>query len=257
MSGQATALAGVRLGVLERTLLVNAPPLGSLGGLRLGFDGRSRSERDGYLRASRKLARLGLIRRKRIRESTRARDPRRAHPVYRDGAFWHRPDGTRAHIVSRVFVWVTPLGEGIRTVYARELASGSPIRWTAEKCAAAERFAETDWKDPIEQENAERQLEAQVNWVEPLQPAAAPLEARPPEVVTTQQSTRWAAACRAARSSNPSLGSTALWTIAVDLYHSEVSDERLKKIARQQHNRGGRQPLRFQRTELGQILFRR
>lgn len=159
MSTVPSELAGMRLGALERTLLVNAPPLGTLGGLCIRAPEGTRSAQQAYLRASKKLAVAGLIHRKRVRQPTRASDPRRQHPVYRDGAFWHRRERTRAHRVARVFVWVTPFGAGIRMAYANELMSGRPIRWTRPKTEAARRYAAADWKDPVDQEVAERLLE--------------------------------------------------------------------------------------------------
>ena len=51
------ALAGVRLGELERTLLMAAPPLGTLGGLLIEAPEGTRSAQQGYLRAAKRSSR--------------------------------------------------------------------------------------------------------------------------------------------------------------------------------------------------------
>ena len=116
-------LAGVRLGVLERTLLMAAPPLGTLGGLLIAAPEGTRSAQQGYLRAARKLEHLLLLDCVRVRQAVRAHDPRRERPMYRRGRFWRREDRTRRQIVWRVVVWATPWGEGIRLAYGENSAA--------------------------------------------------------------------------------------------------------------------------------------
>ncbi len=81
MSGRTSTFKGVRLGVLERTLLVYAPPPGTHGGLVIDAPEGTSSVQKGYLRAAKKLECLDLLRRVRLRASARARDPRRERPT--------------------------------------------------------------------------------------------------------------------------------------------------------------------------------
>jgi hypothetical protein len=104
-------LSGVRLGALERTLLMAAPPLGTLGGLLIEAPDGTRSAQQGYLRAARKLEHVLLVECARVQRAVRAHDPRRERPVYRRGRFW-RVNPTRRQIVRRVVVWVTAPGRG-------------------------------------------------------------------------------------------------------------------------------------------------
>jgi len=69
----------MRLGALERTLLVAAPRQGRFGML-IDAPERTRSAQQGYLRAARKLERYGLIETVRVDFATRIPDPRRARP---------------------------------------------------------------------------------------------------------------------------------------------------------------------------------
>src|SRR5215208_348134 len=75
-------LTGVRLGVLERTLLMAAPPLGTLGGLLIEAPEGTRSAQQGYLRAAHKLRHVELLEWVRVQQAIRAHDPRRERPVY-------------------------------------------------------------------------------------------------------------------------------------------------------------------------------
>jgi hypothetical protein len=253
-AGQHAPLTGTRLGELERTLLMAAPPLGSLLGLLVEAPEGTRSAQQGYLRAAKKLEGLGLVRRERVRQAVRAHDPRRERPLYQRGRFWHRGDTTRRQLVSRVVIWATLLGEGIRLVYERELRTRRPIRWTAQRIERARRYEATHWRDPLEHKAAVDAV-AELLGSDRLEPEAELEELCPETVQSSGEHERWLLAVRAARRDHPSLGSAALWDRACALYDSDVSTDALAEtVGRLRPPADERPPLRFHRSELGTLV---
>jgi hypothetical protein len=247
-------LTGVRLGELERTLLMAAPSLGTLGGLLIQAPEGTRSAQHGYLRAARKLEHLLLLDCLRVQQAVRAHDPRRERPVYQGGSFWRRADPTRRQIVWRVVAWVTPWGEGIRMVYERELCNRLPIRWTKERLRRARRYAATQWRNPEDQNAAVAELRWRL--LEPLEEAEERLdEARPDDVRTPEELERWKLAIAVARSAHPGLGSSGLWEAACRIYRSRRSLATLRRQAQAGRTPASDRPaLRFHRTDLGLII---
>ena len=205
-----TRFAGVRLGFRERTVLTQAPSYSAIAGLPIDAPEGTRSAQQGYLRAARKLERLGLLVCERIPHATRARDPRRLCPIYRGGRFWLRSDPSRRQVVWHIYCWATPLGEGIRLAYRRELHEGLPIRWTAERIGAAERYALFNPRDSsthralVEELSARSQEvveEGRVQFKEHL----------PDDAQTREDYRRWRLAVMVARRWRPTLGSASLW----------------------------------------------
>ena len=246
-------LTGVRLGVLERTVLMAAPPLGTLGGLLVEAPEGTRSAQQGYLRAARKLEHVRLVECVRVQQAIRAHDPRREWPVYRHGRFWRRGDSTRKQIVRRVVVWATPWGEGIRLAYGRELCAGLPIRWTKERTRRAERHAALQWRNPVDHNAAVDELRSRL--LEPLdEPEERLAEAVPEDVRTGADRERWELAIAVARRSHPKAGSSALWDAACRVYRSRRSLATLTKQAGTGRRPRERPALRFRRTDLGLII---
>lgn len=255
MSAEMSTMKGVRLGVLERTLLVNAPPLGAQGGLLIDAPEGTASAQKGYLRAARKLAQLGLLRRVRLRESTRARDPRRERPEFAHGRFWRNPDPTRRQLVNRVVVWATPLGAGIKLIYEHELTSGLPIRWTEEKLRLARRYEATHQCNPETAENAIDLVESRLISEDEERPGERFREVFPDDQMTTEQKYRWRCAAHLAHRRNPKLGSSGLWSVATETYRSTESTEALAEAAGPLPGRPRRNsPLRFKRLDFGLIV---
>jgi hypothetical protein len=112
-------LEGIRLGKMERHLLLRAPHPETLFGLVL--DAPDRSVREQLRRASMKLERVGLLDRETMQLYVRARDPRRERLLFVDGRFCRRPDPTRAHAVRRNVVWKSPFGFEIVLRYGPQL----------------------------------------------------------------------------------------------------------------------------------------
>ena len=257
MSAQAPpkpgVLAGVRLGELERTLLMAAPPLGTLGGLLIDAPEDTRSAQQGYLRAAKKLEAHRLIKREHVREATRAYDPRRERPLYHGGRFWIRAEASRRHLVRRVVIWATQFGEGIRRTYERELTSGRPIRWTARKIALAERFEAMTYSNPTDEKAARDELQARLSIEE--EPEQGLREVRPKGVLDEAAEARWLSCVAIARREHPKLGSGRLWEAATKLFGSDASTRALVERASLLPQRPpDRPPLRFRRHDLGMII---
>lgn len=246
-------LQGQRLGVLERTLLTQAPRVGTLGGLTVRDPVGDRNTQRGYLRAAKKLARLDLVMARDLRERTRARDPRREHPVFEHGRFWSRPDHTREHWITRKVIWATRFGEGIKHVYEVELTQGKPIRWRASRIRAARRHAERLPHGADDQQAAEDMLEEGLH--APLDRApGAYREVYPEAVNTADDKQRWRLCCRVARREHPTLGSQRLWDCACTIYDSGRDLHALRLVAGRDPGAPSPSPLRLKRLEAGQVV---
>lgn len=243
-------LMGVRLGELERTLLLAAPPAATLGGLPIEAPEGTRSAQQGYLRAAKKLEELGLVQRRVIKQAIRAHDPRRERPTYRGGRFWYRSDPSRRQIVPRVFIWVTHFGEAVRRLYSYELTTRTSIRWTTEKIRMAERYAATRYTNQDDEQATVDEIRSRLDAPEPQQRY---VEAYPEEVKTKQDHKRWLLAVAVARRSQQKAGSAKVWDVACSLYRSRSSTASLQKKAKTRPPAGDRPPLRFHRSELGVI----
>lgn len=255
-SGALAGLEGVRLGQNERTLLMNAPAIGTPLGLRIVAPEATRSAQQGYLRAVKKLCGLQLVHRATAREHERARDPRREVPVYALGRFWWREEQTRIQVVSRIVVWVTPFGEGIRMAYEKELTSRGPIRWTPKKVGRAQRYARESSISTDRQSQARSELRALPDAAEgPWKPRDTSQEAFPAEVDTKEQRRRWRIAVAVARKENPALGSSGLWKAALVVYCGELSDDELLASLGHHRRHGSEPALKFKWLEMAGILI--
>lgn len=225
--GERVDLSGVRLGVLERSLLLaaSAPTLPT--GMLIVAPEGTRSAQEGYLRAASKLERVGLLDRTHVPQARRAHDPRREAPVYWRGRFGIREDPTRRHIVRRVAVWASPFGERIRTVYRRELKAGRPIRWDPRVIAAAFRYAQ---EHPVVPYHRKRHVDAMAGYLTSADDGKAKLvEAHPESVLTQDDLERWHLAILVARRCNPTVGSAALWNAACEVLESDRTTEDLRE----------------------------
>lgn len=240
----------MRLGQLERTILVNAPPQGIHGGLRIEDPAGQRSGQQGYLRAAKKLAGVGLIVRVPIREAVRASDPRREEPFFRDGRFWLNPDTSRRHLVKRIYVWATPFGEAIAQIYGTELARGKAIRWKMDNLDLARRYATMHPVDESRHRDAIESL-ASMLLEEPEDQARHVFrEWFPEEGMTTELKTRWRCSAQLARRENPSLGSAGLLSKAIKIYGSEEGTGALRAKAGPLPGEPTTSGPRFQRIDL-------
>ena len=121
-------LAGVRLGRMERDLLLRAPGPQTLFGLELDASDRSVREQTAcVIEASAR----GPPAAGEDAVYGRARDPRREGLLLRDGCFYRRTDPSRAHAVRRNVVWLSPFGLRDRPALPGQLRSGAAIRWDA------------------------------------------------------------------------------------------------------------------------------
>lgn len=244
-------MSGVRLGELERSLLCVAPQASDSAGMLIEDPGGSRSTRQGYLRAAKKLEQHGLIERRVLRVQTRAFDPRRTRPLYRRGRFHLPPEALRRHSVRRVLIWITPFGEGIRRVYRAELTSGRSIRWTNSKVFAAEAYeyhGSQAVQGRFEEIRDRLAIEA---------PEAEPTREAVPPGVGSGQLERWHAAIALARRHNPTVGSERLWSAAVAVFESSRGTDQLgRELGGRWRSPKRADPLRLYRSQLG-LLFSR
>ena len=254
MSSPASSFRGVRLGILERTLFVNAPPLGTVGGLLIEGLGQTPSEQKGYLRAAKKLAGLGLVQPVKVKASIRVADPRRER-VFRHGFFWLNPDPTRQQMINRVAIWATHFGEGIKLIYEPELTSRRPIRWTDEKLKLAQRYEQEQYCSPESHEAAIDMLEARL-----VDQGADPTPgifraAYPDGCNTDEQKFRWRCSTQLARRGNPKLGTSGLWDETLKIFRSRKKTKTLaKQTGPMQHPPQAEPALRFKRLDLGVIV---
>jgi hypothetical protein len=222
----------VRLGSRERALLLAAPSPAALTGLAVEAPEKTRAAQQAFLRAAAKLARHQLLFRRAIVHARRVDDPRRHHPRYARGRFWVRTDPTRRHWSKRIYVWATPLGEGIGRVYARELRSGQPIRWTAERISMARSLAERHPSDAVEE--AVRHMRAGASAGEPEEPGEeAPEEFVPEDVAGPEDYRRWRIAVETARRWKPNLGSEKLLKVALQEYAEPQAPAEIRRLAEQ------------------------
>jgi hypothetical protein len=125
-------LKGKRLGKVERGILLSAPSPGLTGALILKAPSGRRSEQESVRRAARKLESLRLIRIAKVREGTRAHDPRLHEPIYWEGEFYVPIDKPRRHSVPRLVCWRTVFGNALVGAYREELNDRRSIRWREE-----------------------------------------------------------------------------------------------------------------------------
>jgi hypothetical protein len=212
-------LPRTRLGKAERWLLRAAPRVDRLSGFLLSLPNETPSARASVLRALRKLEKSGLVDVKRLPFKERARDSRRERPLYRNGRFWRHPDQTRRQIVYRPVIWISPLGEGVRKVFARELEHNLSIRWTKSKLKQVGRVAAT--QRLFNESSRHHWVQAQKGFYadgdETLEPSE---EARPAAVRTEQDLERWRSATALAVRSHPNAGSEKRWLAARALFES-------------------------------------
>jgi hypothetical protein len=244
-------LRGVRLGKMERWLLLHAPTHEALFGLVL--DQPDRGVREQLGRAAVKLEHVGLVDRARMRVYVRARDPRAERLIFQDNRFWLREDPSRAHGVRRNVVWLTPFGLQIVLRYRPQLAGGAPIRWDprtvhrARECApfldATDRRTQLAYREEVERDAviladpARRQLKPAV----------------PSEVENEADLERWELAVAVARHRDPAARPEELWDVARDLSatvgvealrseHASIPaspDTRSERFRRRPHSRLG------------------
>jgi hypothetical protein len=134
---KAQKLRGVRLGKWEREILLHAPSYEAKEGLPVGV-GESRAEKEAKLRAARKLKEAGLL-----FTGTRKIEQETARLTAR---WWRDPETKRIYElhqrkIKRRYahrtVFLSPLGEGITSLFATELKARKPIRWDGRLQAAA------------------------------------------------------------------------------------------------------------------------
>jgi hypothetical protein len=221
-------LAGVRLGKVERWLLVNASSPERLSGLILNAHGESRSAQGALLRGARKLSRLGLLEIERVPTLEPAQDPRRLEPHYRDGAFYRWRDPTRLRLGSRRGVWLSPFGVQIQHRYAIELREGRSIRWDPAEIRHATEVASrypftAQYQRRSWLEQRRRELKAELNETkgEPTVPVV------PSFLASDEDRRRWRIAVARAATENPRARSRRLWEAAVAIYRSADSTEAL------------------------------
>jgi hypothetical protein len=221
-------LSGVRLGKVERWLLINASSPDRHFGLVLDARGQSRSAQEAVLRGARKLARVGLLEVERVATWISVRDPRRLEPKYRDGAFYRWDDPTRSRLVWRLAVWLSQFGFQVSIRYRTELMEGRPIRWDPEEVRHVEKVAAARWVDHrrsrlIALEQRRREEEAQLNQSDP-EPT---LPVVPPFVVAEEDHRRWRAAVARAAKNNPRARSRRLWEASEAIYRSADATDAL------------------------------
>lgn len=229
----ANRLSGVRLGRLERQLLLDIPSSESIGGRILDPPGAPRSVQQGYLGASRRLAEVGLLDRRIFREPTWASDPRRERPFFNDGCFWLHQDARRRHVRRRVAVWRTPFGDEILLAFRLEFFTGRAIRWSDRRVqdaeqAAARRPREQEHRAWIEQEQRYLRTGRERQLVE----SPGPTEYLPDFVEGGAERRRWRLSAGVARAHHPSLGSERLLEEATAVYRSDTPTERLGATVR-------------------------
>jgi hypothetical protein len=223
-----TELKGKRLGKIERGILLCAGSPGLTGALILKAPSGKRSEQEGIRRAARKLEGLRLIWIAKVREGTRAYDPRRNSPYYWGGQFFERTDKTRRHSVPRLVCWRTAFGDALVDAYRQELTDRRPIRWKEETFERAARVASLS---PV----------SVATWQAAEAEAARMLEQSPAEIeqgttlitddLEGDERDRWLLSIDVAAARNPGAGSKRLFEEAVDLADSGISLEELSREA--------------------------
>ena len=221
-------LKGKRLGAVERGILLSAASPGRTGALLLKARSGKRSEQEGVRRAARRLEGLKLIRVAKVREGTRAYDPRREDPFYWEGEFVERLDKTRRHSVPRLICWRTVFGDALVDVYRRELTDQRVIRWTEEAYRRAERYASLRSVSEAEWQTAE------VEAARLLVPS--PAENKRVKMLVTDQLEgaeleSWQLSIQVAAKRNPGAGSKRHSEAAAALFESGIPLEELRREA--------------------------
>ncbi len=221
-------LKGKRLGRIERGILLSAGSPGRTGALLLKAPSGKRSEQEGICRAARRLEELRLVRLAKVREGTRAHDPRREDPYYWGGEFMERVDKTRRHSVPRLICWRTVFGDALVDAYREELNDRRSIRWKAETYERVARYASMN---PV----------SEVTWQAAEAEAARLLEESPAEVeegrplisgeLDGDERERWQLSIDVAAARNPGAGSMRLFEESVTLMDSEIPLEDLLREA--------------------------
>jgi hypothetical protein len=179
-------------------------------------------------RAARGLESLRLIRVAKVREGTRAYDPRRNSPYYWDGDFVERIDKTRRHSVSRLVCWRTVFGAALVDAYREELTDQRSIRWKEE---TYERVARSASLNPV----------SAVTWRAAEAEAERMLEEFPAEIeedralisgeLDADGRRRWLLSIQVAAARNPGAGSKRLFKASVVLTDSDIPVEDLAREA--------------------------
>ncbi len=212
---------GVRLGRMERWMLLHAPVPRSLSGLVL--DAEDPSVREGQRRAAVKLERVGLLEREQAVLYVAAQDARRERLVFRDGQFWRRRSAERRHAVRRTIVWLSPLGSEIEHRFRAQLVARTPIRWDERTVAEAQMVAHQQYGSGNHREQRRTFLEA-LEEQERARALAVDRDANPlePAVPGTVHSSgdheRWMLAAAIADDRSPVGGADAAWDLACALY---------------------------------------
>ena len=221
-------LKGKRLGAVERGILLCAGSPGKTGALLLKAPSDERSEQESIRRAARRLGSLRLIRVARVREGTRAYDPRRQDPYYWGGEFVERIDKTRRHSVPRLVCWRTVFGDALVDAYREALTDRRSIRWKEETYERAARSASLN---PV----------SGATWQAAEAEAARMLEESPAEVeegrplvsseLNGDERERWLLSIQVAAARNPGAGSMRLFNESVEVAESGISLEELRREA--------------------------
>lgn len=223
VEAKAHRLEGVRLGEMQRWLLLAAPSPEALEGFVLEHPDRSVQET--MRAAAARLEQAGLVDRYRVPLYTRARDPRGERLVFRDGAFWTRKDPTRAHAVRRTVIWQSPFGVEIVKRYRRQLESGAAIRWDPRTVRSAfERKARVpDQHRRVQLANMEEEARDAVVLADHSRRALTP--AVPDDVMASGDTERWELATAVAHDQAPDARPDALWEHALELWRSSSVEE--------------------------------
>ena len=225
-------LAGLRLGRVERLLLVAAPRSSHDIGAYVNLPKSDPAIAAVRLRAAHRLEAAGLLELERIPTAGRVPDPRRELPVYEAGRFWRYADPVRIQVHWRVAMWRTPLGDGVRIFFDRELTTpGKRIRWDAARVEKACRYAEAHPVPPARRgrmlAEARRALartptldEVEERQLGSPRPGPRRTEYLPEGVEGAAEEERWREAVRAARRAHPNIGSARLVAAATEGYDS-------------------------------------
>ena len=221
-------LKGKRLGKIERGILLSAGSPGLTGALILKAPSGKRSEQESVRRAARRLESLRLIRLAKVREGTRAHDPRRHEPFYWGGEFVERIDKTRRHSVPRLVCWRTVFGEALVNAYREELTDQRAIRW---RRATYERVARSASLNPV---SAVTWQVAEADAGRLLEVSHAEIEEGLPLIsgeLDADGRERWRLSIQVAAARDPGAGSMRLFEESVTLMDSAVSLEELRREA--------------------------
>jgi hypothetical protein len=221
-------LKGKRLGAVERGILLCAGSPAQTNALLLKALSGRRSEQESVRRAARRLESLRLIRVAKVREGTRAHDPRRHDPYFWDGDFRERIDKKRRQAIPRLFCWRTVFGQGLVDAYREELTGRRRIRWKEETYDRLARLASLNPASAASWQTAE----ADVGRV--LEPSPPEIEGvLPPfsDRSSPGELQRWDLSILVAASRNAGAGSKRLFDETLALMESEISLEELRREA--------------------------